>query len=99
MRKIYEKATRTLIWLGADDAGYGRTAINVMKRVSPLMLQSLGLEQIDWKTFPPKPLSHILSEGDLTDAMSSVTPDQWKALEWLFLRPWFTRLWVIQGQF
>ncbi|KAI0552265.1 heterokaryon incompatibility protein-domain-containing protein [Xylaria curta] len=95
MRSIYEGASRVLVWLGPEVEFQGEKAITAMKEITSACLKredkdmdETSLKSVDelWDVLPTKRL----------DGLRCDNPETWKALAWLFSRPWFSRLWVIQ---
>ncbi|KAI0454258.1 heterokaryon incompatibility protein-domain-containing protein [Xylaria acuta] len=97
MRLIYEGASRVLVWLGPDVNFQGKKAITAIKGIAreclrkgsgKMGIDELSLNSVDelWDVLPTERL----------DGIRSVSPEAWRAMAWLFSRPWFSRLWVIQ---
>ncbi|KAI1748758.1 heterokaryon incompatibility protein-domain-containing protein [Xylaria castorea] len=97
MRSIYEGASRVLVWLGPDTESRGKQAIAAMREITRECLKrgvnnkgvdEASLKSVDelWDVLPTERL-----EGPRSD-----NPETWKSLAWIFSRPWFSRLWVIQ---
>jgi hypothetical protein len=91
MNTIYEKANRTLIWLGIDTNGLGRVAIDAINkfwlhRASELQISHKQLSKVE-------DLRRLIPHTGNTPTPQT---HQWPALRWFFSRPWFSRLWVIR---
>jgi hypothetical protein len=95
MANIYKNCTRTLIWLGPDNRGYGKIATNAMEKLLPNMLSVLGLSKIDWSYFRTD-LRKDLDGSTSVQAMIALSSEECLALNWFYCLSWFSRLWVIQ---
>jgi hypothetical protein len=99
MARIYQNASRTLIWLGtADEGGNDKKAIDTINRVAPIMLEKIKLDKedslsnIDDLTEPVRNLdiSILVEVGEMVAIL------EWAALRRFYQKPWFKRLWVVQ---
>lgn len=81
MRRIYKNATTVIVWLGPDSRGLASLAFD-------LTLRLWRASSSNGKEFQSKMI--------LSPFLECLKPLQWQALEDLLLRPWFTRVWVLQ---
>jgi hypothetical protein len=87
MRVIYQYCTRVVVWLGENSEG-SDLAIDLL-----LSIQRLALEDEEKEGICPS----ALAPDDLPKlGLPLVYSGQWEALEAIFWRPWFTRIWIIQ---
>lgn len=86
MRFIYCASRKVVVWLGRDDAN-SATAFNMLERITknhcPDMDISSTQRSSTWQTW-----QEVQDMG--------YTTEDWAALNSLFSRPWFTRVWVFQ---
>jgi len=85
MRHIYKKSERVLIWLGGPSM-LSQEAIRLLSALATLA-QDEGAAN---GTYPFT--THDLSRLNLPESTSPV----WQAVDRLFWREWFTRVWIIQ---
>lgn len=97
MLVIYEKATRVLVWLGKDVDGQAVKAAAALEEIAGECIRlGGGKEKAHRSTLKyVDELWDVLPQGSLKGPRWT-NPNSWKALAWLFSRPWFDRLWVIQ---
>ena len=89
MRRLFHKAVRVVVWLGEESDDSVLAFELIQHLVTSLATPGHSANPLDTtKVFEAKDL---ISAG-LPDHASSA----WKALDSLFWRPWFTRVWVIQ---
>ena len=86
MREIYSNASSVVIWLGNEATNSGR-GFEIIRRLSDL--QDASRE--DDALYRPI-VAQELEELGLPDVYS---PD-WKAVDALYWRAWFSRVWIIQ---
>ncbi|KAH7309637.1 heterokaryon incompatibility protein-domain-containing protein [Stachybotrys elegans] len=85
MCDIYKRAKSVVVWLG-EATNDSTTAINLMKKLHEV---SLNATAQDWA----KPISEKeLKDIGLPEAYST----DWAAIEALYCRQWFRRIWIIQ---
>jgi Heterokaryon incompatibility protein (HET) len=102
MRQIYQKAKRTVVWLGSEDDTTAlalTTMQNVFESCCSLLYGPASHEE--WLMKQENDEDHW--QSSLTDIVKKVSlqlPDDPKscanALQKFFQRPWFSRVWVIQ---
>jgi hypothetical protein len=81
MGEIYRRAPQVHVWLGLDDENVAR-GFALIQTISSVSKSYQG---------------DRMSYGDLTEAgIPAPEHDDWKALESLFWREWWTRMWVVQ---
>ncbi|KAE9367294.1 HET-domain-containing protein [Stipitochalara longipes BDJ] len=100
MRVIYSQAWRVIVWLGEDN-GLATTAIQTIKWFAGECCAKIGasLDAIDLDTNSPMDLqlrSYQTATSIIHRPTPIQTPDEWRAMEWFFDRPWFSRVWIIQ---
>lgn len=94
---IYNQATKVIVWLGKDVDNQALKAMALIEEItqqciSHSVLKGKGdkakLRNTDelWDLLPQQMISGIQHNNN----------HNWDALAWLFSRPWFNRLWVIQ---
>lgn len=111
MKDVFSLAWRVVIWLGEDDEGLAAEAIDIIKKIGEYCCMELGatlenlnfnrLDQLEAEEFdsPNKIGLRDIPTYDWEqedDTLASNTSSKWKAVHWLYSRPWFTRIWIIQ---
>lgn len=87
MRRIYQNSTRLVVWLGEHDQG-SKQGIDFL-----LSIRSLARKHGN----ETKAISQALAPDDLPKwGLPLADSSQWTALNAIFWRPWFTRIWIIQ---
>jgi hypothetical protein len=81
MRRIYEKAKAVMVWLGPHE-NESRKAMEILSRVA---------QRGDRTTITEETLEWFAEDKNYTLIMQA-----WLASAFLFCRPWFSRMWVIQ---
>jgi Heterokaryon incompatibility protein (HET) len=94
MRQIYLASLRTLVCLGPDPDGLGKTAIAYLHQIRDTLMREMNL--FEWNLAKADDIRPICNE--IWDLHGNLDADleTWTALHWLYSRPWFNRLWVIQ---
>jgi len=101
MSEIYSLAWRVVVWLGEDDNSLATMAIETINWFVKDCCSTIRMEldDIDLSSGSDSD-EKIRNVYPMTEAMKLPapiqTPDEWKALEWFFERPWSSRIWVIQ---
>jgi heterokaryon incompatibility protein (HET) len=99
MARIYQNASRTLIWLGpADEDGNDKKAIDTINRIAPIMLEKLNLhkeENLSNVEDLCEPVRN-LDISILQEVGDTVSIQEWAALRLFYKKKWFKRLWVVQ---
>lgn len=91
MREIYENALQTLIWLGGREDDDPDAAFGLLRRLATTQRRRKACTPPDKRTIYE--LSHEeVAEYGLPEATDKI----WGTFQYIFLRPWFSRLWVIQ---
>lgn len=94
MKRIYESGKQTLIWLGPDENSLAGIAFSAIHRLGSEILHLSG-----------KTCDHLNNKTGLEEVITAepvkldelrVETRELEALGYLYSRPWFTRLWVIQ---
>lgn len=91
MSKIYQLATKVIVWLGPEDNDSAR-ALDVLEAFGSTI-------DVDWINYSKTPKALNLDEPSNCDSQTPTFPMRAmdiQALYHLFLRPWFERLWVRQ---
>jgi hypothetical protein len=92
MGRIYSDASTVLVWLGEDTYGDTPQAIQLIKDVNEYCeVDYLRSWESHRNAYNPlySPVA-FLRDGPLLDK------SRWKAFDNLILRPWFSRVWVLQ---
>lgn len=89
----HEKNTTTIIWLG-DETKYTPRALSIVRRSSPAAKQQL-VRLLKTQKFghPDKPSDPAAFQSY---GMPPISEEEWEALNDLFSRSWFQRMWVVQ---
>jgi hypothetical protein len=91
MRELYENATQTLVWLGGKEDDDPHAVFDLLRRLATTQRRRRACMPPDKRTI------YELSSAEAAEYnLPKATSKVWKALQILFLRPWFARLWVIQ---
>jgi hypothetical protein len=91
MREIYENAIQTLIWLGGGEGDDLNAVFDLLKSLATAQQRRRSC------TPPDKRTIYELSSAEVAEYnLPKATDKIWKTFQILFLRPWFSRLWVIQ---
>ncbi|KAI5920639.1 heterokaryon incompatibility protein-domain-containing protein [Camillea tinctor] len=97
MRSIYEGAKSVLVWLGKDVERQGERAVSAMCEIASECLHlTTGRKSVDVTELKSKDELWDLLPEEILVNLQCDTPDSWRSLAWLFSRPWFSRLWVLQ---
>ena len=94
MQQIYQNAARVVVWLGSEDDNLAPAAYNAACRMAGAWIQSLGCEMPDTGYRIGCQEYHLSAEET-----KDVGPDEkqgWAALECLFSKEYWERLWVVQ---
>ncbi|KAF2671225.1 HET-domain-containing protein [Microthyrium microscopicum] len=95
MKRIYENAAGTLVWLGPDKKGSAATAFGAIERLGTQLLQNSEYTKLNLKSIFD-PAKFVLEYTEETRLHVACSPQEWEALKKLFTCSWFSRLWVIQ---
>ena len=88
MQKLFARAESVLVWLG-EESHDSRAAFGLVSRIAAAAAADRGLSTQDMKNF--------LTAQDLGGlGLPDHADTAWFALDSLFWRPWFSRVWVIQ---
>ncbi len=88
MRKLFEKADSVIVWLG-EESKDSTAAFDLISRLVAAAITELESSSADTKkVFQARDLGLL--------ALPEHSDPAWKALDALFWRPWFSRVWVIQ---
>ncbi len=88
MRKIFEKADSVIVWLG-EESKDSSAAFDLISRLVAAAATELESSSADInKVFQAQDLDRL--------ALPEHSNPAWEALDALFWRPWFSRVWVIQ---
>jgi Heterokaryon incompatibility protein (HET) len=80
MREIYQRAEKVIIWMGEDENN-----------------SALGLSLMDMLASEEIRSNDYIPMGRVEEIrLPAADSDDWKALEAIFNRPWFSRVWVLQ---
>jgi len=93
MRRIYEMASRTLIWLG--DHAHGSEAVSTLLRE----IERLGpSEQMELITATSRSMvtPGNMAWSHMLEALPPSSDPRWLALNAFVQRRWFRRVWIIQ---
>lgn len=94
MKQIYTKAQRVLIWLGQDSDNDAYLAFNLATEITDSCCRVLGICISD--------VNRINVRQALDQVGAEVSPNisqdiaKWRAIQRLYRREWFRRIWVIQ---
>ncbi|OCK73367.1 HET-domain-containing protein [Lepidopterella palustris CBS 459.81] len=86
MRSIYECSTRVVVWLGQH--AKSAQGVDLLTRIQQLALEDYGKMVGRDQALGPEDLRAL--------GLPSVNSTEWRALDSLFGREWFTRVWIIQ---
>lgn len=89
--RIYSQATRTLIWLGPDESGPGKSLRDAGKLIQGGLAFARSLPLYS----DPQALGKTVAQR-LEDSPPSLLDYDWGFLRAIFWRPWFQRKWVVQ---
>lgn len=89
MLTIYEKATRTILWLGVE-ADNSIVAMDFVKSTISKLLEEAGGNVV----YGNEPGITTWLE-DLSNSPQSQSQETWVAIAHLFFRPWFSRTWIV----
>jgi hypothetical protein len=108
MGDVFERADRVVVWLGADDEGTAREAMQLVADVNAHFEAAVAgtgapaarVEERVAKV-PPLPDGHPLHSPSFPSTTSAPTPTspaaaRWAAVVALLSRPWFFRVWALQ---
>lgn len=89
--RIYSQATQTIVWLGPDELGPGRSLRDAGKLIQDGLAFATSLTLC----------SDSQASGDvvaqhLEDTPTSLLDHDWSFLKAIFQRPWFGRKWIVQ---
>jgi hypothetical protein len=84
MGRIFQSASRVLIWLGEDTDGNAEIAVSLIMELN----QYFGKHYLELGNIGDVPL--ITPDSPLLEL------SKWHAIEHLLDRPWFSRVWVLQ---
>ncbi|KAI9710297.1 MAG: hypothetical protein M1820_002791 [Bogoriella megaspora] len=87
MKQIYEKADPVIVWLGEADEDTGK-AFDLLDR-----LMTLEKER---KVVIPTPTDPMTAEELVLLGLPGTSDPAWRALDAIFWRDWFSRVWIIQ---
>jgi hypothetical protein len=99
MRKIYQNASRVIVWLGPDRDGQAELAAETIAKMFAYFLARCNPPEDGLDSVPDFLNMLTLSglwQSRVNDAMRSQPETVWRALYWYYSHPWFTRTWVIQ---
>ncbi|KAH6671946.1 heterokaryon incompatibility protein-domain-containing protein [Halenospora varia] len=92
MIKIYQNASRVLVWLGSDEYRHAERAMEAVDEISNVCCQESNILVPD--------LRMVEDLGSLITTqfknLECNSPDSWYSVSWLFSRKWFSRIWVFQ---
>jgi hypothetical protein len=89
MGDIYSKAERVIVWLGPGDSQEIQTAFESLQYIARACYQYNKNNGIDDEDVYTSHTAVILP-------VESFSPNVCQALEELFNRPWFLRIWCVQ---
>jgi hypothetical protein len=104
MSSIYKNAENVIVWLGEPDR-YTSTLAKLMNRFQRSRTRSeyasKKLEEVTPEAVKPRdmePTNWTSGLGDLFRDVFGYRPSdaEWRAMEYLLKRPWFSRVWVVQ---
>jgi len=95
MKKVYDMAAQVLVWLGPDDAGKAKLAMESIDQIIELISKKNGRSAQEFATFQEF-LNARLDVVIALECLPSPWETAWQCLAWLYSRPWFRRLWVLQ---
>jgi Heterokaryon incompatibility protein (HET) len=95
MRQTYERAFRTLVWLGPDVEGLAATAFDTIERLGTQLIQNSGFAKHELQSID-SPYGFVLDQIQKNGVSLTCSSQEWEAIYRLFTWPWFSRLWVIQ---
>ena len=88
MRKLFHKAESVIVWLG-ETSPDSAAAFDLISRIVTAAATEPAISPLDAdKVLKPEDLGSLALPEHFTPA--------WEALDSLFWRPWFSRVWVIQ---
>ncbi|KAG0650907.1 Heterokaryon incompatibility protein [Hyphodiscus hymeniophilus] len=99
MRDIYEKATRTVVWLGESDISTERVFARLDKVGKKAIAAGLSeFKEEDLKQWPDfgSDKAKIKIKEDVEKLFPTLVNFPLKSLIEISERPWFTRVWVVQ---
>jgi hypothetical protein len=102
MKSIYENAKHMLIWLGpaGDDSSLAIAKISSIAGMYASAKTQLEMQGVPSEEAGNIAIDAITKEGSASIVMQPLAApydrDLWTALERLFKRPWWFRLWIIQ---
>ncbi|KAL8873772.1 MAG: hypothetical protein Q9174_000811 [Haloplaca sp. 1 TL-2023] len=100
MRKIYEKATTVLSWLGPGTQDHQEeAAVDSIRKISAFLCQILDVSISNLRSMPNIYQALILKNRahlPLPNECGSMSDSMWKSLIWFYSHPYFTRVWVVQ---
>jgi hypothetical protein len=92
MKDIYSQAVRVIVWLGEDEYGLARKAIELIEIAANRCCAIFGksLEDIEFRDISSNPaLAEMLHKDEFEEW-------EWDAVVWFYRNTWFTRVWIIQ---
>ena len=94
MKQVYTNSSRVMIWLGSDLSGDVKAAFVLAEQIAKACCQVL---QVDINVTNEVNIREMLDRtGSKVEPLVSFDAGSWKALQKLFARAWFQRVWVIQ---
>jgi Heterokaryon incompatibility protein (HET) len=97
MKKIYERATTVMVWLGTDDEEHGKEAVEFILAEGVAVCLERGYQPLDLKS--EDELCKVLfatADSHLDAPFLCDMEPPLTALRWFYSRQWFVRLWVVQ---
>ena len=94
MRSIYNGAKNTVVWLGPDSDGKAATAVIAMQEITKRCCSSNSVSWHDIKHI--RHLKTLAINGGPWEELSCNTANTWHSLLWIYSRPWFNRVWILQ---
>ena len=94
MKQIYTNSCRVIIWLGPDLDGSAKAAFMLAQQIAEACCQILQVEINVTKQVNIR--NRLDQAGYKVEPLISSDAESWKALQKLYARVWFQRIWVIQ---
>lgn len=94
MKQIYTQAQGVLIWLGQDHDKDTHLAFDLATNIADSCCRVLRINISDVSRVNVR--QALDQVGAKISANISQDPDKWRAIQHLYQRPWFQRIWVIQ---
>ncbi|KAI4175172.1 MAG: hypothetical protein LQ348_006229 [Seirophora lacunosa] len=94
MKQIYTQAQWVLIWLGSDPDGDAHLAFDLAANIAESCCRVLRINISDVARINVRQaLDHV---GGKISSNIEQDLNMWRAIQKLYMRPWFRRIWVIQ---